>query len=99
RLHDHFSYAHPRIERRKRILKDHLYLLSHALPFSFADSRKVFTSVNDLPSRHGYNAKQGLAQGAFPTSTLPYQSHNFTFIYFERDPIYRLKLPATAKQL
>src|SRR5262249_38460519 len=89
RLRDDVAYRHPGIERRVRILEDHLEFATLASQLLAAETGEVDLLEVDVPGRHWQELGNQPAQRGFAAPRLTDQSQTLSLAYMEADVVNR----------
>src|SRR5690348_12215129 len=87
RLLDDVAGRHARIERRVRILVDHLHLLAIREHLHRIEFGNVFAAYLDAPCGRFQQLQQGSPDGRFAAAALAHQAERFTTIDVERHAV------------
>jgi len=93
RLAHNVQQRHARVERRKRVLKDHLHLATERLHLIIIQHGNIHdcTAVRpkeNLSRRRVYGAQDAARSRCLATTAFPHQRKRLAFIDIERDIIH-----------
>ena len=88
---DQFLYAHAAIQRRVRVLKDHLHLFAGGLQLALAAGGNVFPFAEDLALRDVIQTEDGFPKCTFSAAGLAHDAESFTLCDGQTDIIHRMK--------